>query len=201
MGSQETHLAASDRVAALVAAAQAGDRSAFTALAGLLNRQVAAVVTAELLCGPEELQDVLQDIWLAAWQSLPRLREPARFTPWLYAVARNRTRTFRQRYRREQQRRQEPDPGQGRDDDPLAELPAAAGSDPAVAVGGKHLLTAALGQLPPKERLAFFLRVVIEPPWEFADISRALGAGEVAARVAYSRACKRLATWWKAEFA
>ena len=35
--------------------------------------------------------DISQETWLAVWKSLPRLRSPEAFRPWLYQIARQRT--------------------------------------------------------------------------------------------------------------
>lgn len=187
-------------VVRLVAAAREGDQRAFSQLVDAYNRQVASVVMSEFLCSADELQDVLQEVWVAAWQSLPSLKDTERFGGWLYALARNRARTLRKRCRREEDHLHRPVPQDDEADDPLESLHAVAGSDPANTVGAQDILRAALEQLPPKERTAFTLRVVVRPPWEYEQIGEAMGGGTVAARVAYSRACKRLAGWWQKEF-
>lgn len=48
----------------------------------------------------EGLTDVVQDIWLRVLRGLPHLREPARFRPWIFGVARRTLMdVMRQRYR------------------------------------------------------------------------------------------------------
>lgn len=39
--------------------------------------------------GIEHEDDVLQNVWLAVWVQLPKLRNPERFRVWLYRIARN----------------------------------------------------------------------------------------------------------------
>jgi RNA polymerase sigma factor (sigma-70 family) len=73
--------------AALVIAAQAGDRRA---LEGLLTRQlplVYAIVGRSLAGDRTDVDDVVQDIMVRAVAGLPGLREPERFRGWLVTIA------------------------------------------------------------------------------------------------------------------
>jgi RNA polymerase sigma-70 factor (ECF subfamily) len=79
-------------VAQLVRASQQGDRDAF----GQLYERFAAYVHAILLARlpPQEAPDLVQDIFLSAFQRLRSLREPAAFAGWIAAIARNRAIDF-----------------------------------------------------------------------------------------------------------
>ena len=81
--------------AACVAAAQAGDRSAF----GLLYDRYASLVHGILLAHVPALDvdDLVHDVFLAALRALSSLRDPAAFGGWLAKIARNRARDY---YRR-----------------------------------------------------------------------------------------------------
>jgi RNA polymerase sigma-70 factor (ECF subfamily) len=48
----------------------------------------------------EDQDDLLQDIWLALWQSLPRFRGECSQRTFVYRVAHNRALTFRSRHRK-----------------------------------------------------------------------------------------------------
>ena len=48
---------------------------------------VTVVVLVERILGARRRTHA-QELWLAVVRGLPRLREPARFTPWLFAIAR-----------------------------------------------------------------------------------------------------------------
>jgi RNA polymerase sigma-70 factor, ECF subfamily len=74
--------------AALVMAAQAGDRSAFGQLYERYVRTVHGVVLARVPL--RDVDDIVHDVFLAAFQRLASLREPAAFGAWLAAIARHR---------------------------------------------------------------------------------------------------------------
>ncbi len=75
-------------VARLVRNAQSGDGDAFTLLYQRFARMVHGVVLARI--ARTEVDDVVQDVFMAAYQRLGELREPAAFGGWLAAIARNR---------------------------------------------------------------------------------------------------------------
>ena len=53
---------------------------------------------ARAMLGESAAPDVVQDVFLAAWRELPRLRDPERFAPWLQRICVNRSRSvLRQR--------------------------------------------------------------------------------------------------------
>jgi len=47
---------------------------------------------------PHEVDDLVQEVFLAAWRKLSRLRDPESFGAWLAAIARNRARDFHRRH-------------------------------------------------------------------------------------------------------
>jgi len=51
--------------------------------------RIALAVVGESLAG-----DLVQESFLAAWQQLPRLRDPERFSPWLHRIVVNRGRSM-----------------------------------------------------------------------------------------------------------
>jgi len=73
--------------AALVDAARAGDRQAFSRL--LVRHQPLALVLARRMLGPALAEDVVQEAALHAYLGLARLRTPARFGAWLCGIALN----------------------------------------------------------------------------------------------------------------
>lgn len=71
----------------LVEAARRGDRAAFDTLVhahepllrGFLLRRI----------GPDVLDDLLQEVWLACWVAMPRFQRRSCFKTWLYSIALN----------------------------------------------------------------------------------------------------------------
>jgi RNA polymerase sigma factor (sigma-70 family) len=76
-------------VASDVLAARRGDADAFGRLVRGHASLVCAVTTAAL-GDPAAGEDVAQEVFVEAWQALPRLRDPARFSGWLRQIARHR---------------------------------------------------------------------------------------------------------------
>ncbi len=82
---------------ALVAASRRGDREAF----GRLYRRHAPVVHAVLLVRVprSDVEDLVQEVFMAALRNLPALRDDGAFGPWLVTIARNRAATLHRRGR------------------------------------------------------------------------------------------------------
>jgi RNA polymerase sigma-70 factor (ECF subfamily) len=74
--------------AALVRAAQGGDRAAFGALYERYARMVHGVLLSRV--PRAHVDDLVQDVFLAALGRLRSLRDPSAFGGWLAAIARNR---------------------------------------------------------------------------------------------------------------
>jgi RNA polymerase sigma factor (sigma-70 family) len=72
-----------------VLAAAEGDREAFASLVEATGSLVCSIALA-ILRDVETSRDVAQDVFLAAWQNLRKLRNPASFLPWLRQMTRNR---------------------------------------------------------------------------------------------------------------
>lgn len=77
-------------VDALVSRARAGDRDAFDRL----HERYAALVHGVLLASapPSDVDDLMQDVFLAAWRALPAGQEVRHIGAWLATIARNRAR-------------------------------------------------------------------------------------------------------------
>jgi RNA polymerase sigma-70 factor, ECF subfamily len=79
----------------LVRAALEGDRSAFAALYERYARLVHGLLMARV--ARDEVDDLVQDVFLSAWRRLDDLRDPAAFGGWLAMIARNRVADFHRR--------------------------------------------------------------------------------------------------------
>ncbi|HVF57354.1 MAG TPA: sigma-70 family RNA polymerase sigma factor [Pyrinomonadaceae bacterium] len=83
--------------AALVEAACAGDRDAFGQLYQLYGSMVHGILLARVPY--DEVSDLVQDVFLAAFKKLDSLRDGAAFGPWVGMIARNRAMDFHRRAR------------------------------------------------------------------------------------------------------
>src|SRR5919205_3283652 len=97
---------------ALVEAARAGDREAFTRLYDSYAPLVHGVLLARVPYG--EVSDLVQDVFLAAFRKLSALRDPERFGPWVAIIARNRAADFYRRARQTEELHEELAEGAGR---------------------------------------------------------------------------------------
>lgn len=81
--------------AQLVAQARTGDEAAFSDL----YRRYARVVHGLLLARvpTADVEDLVQDVFVSAWQRLESLRDPGAFGGWLATIARNRAADFHRR--------------------------------------------------------------------------------------------------------
>ena len=79
----------------LVRSALAGDSTAFTCLYERYGRVVHGLLLARV--GRDEVEDLVQDVFLTAWRRLDDLRDPAAFGGWIAMIARNRATDFHRR--------------------------------------------------------------------------------------------------------
>lgn len=158
-----------------VRAAAAGDQVAFARLHARHARAVAGLLLARV--PHREVDDLVQEVFLAAWRGLPRLDDPERFLPWLATIARRRA----ARWHRD--RRPEPAP--------LPEAPEDGPDAPAVGspVEAAEIL-ACLAELPEAQREALTLRLVegLSGP----EIAALVDRSHDAVRVHLSRGMARL---------
>jgi RNA polymerase sigma-70 factor (ECF subfamily) len=69
-----------------VAMAQHGNQAAFESLYEQYYRPL-AIYTASMVGNDSIVVDLVQEAFLQAWRTLPRLREPSHFKSWLYRIA------------------------------------------------------------------------------------------------------------------
>jgi RNA polymerase sigma-70 factor (ECF subfamily) len=170
--------------AALVTAAQAGDRDALDRLLRLHHDDIAGLC--HRLCGnAADAADATQEALLAVVRGLPRFDGRARFSTWVYRVATNACLDeLRRRSRR---------PVVGLDDRRAEGARALdgttrGGADPGDAVVRRLDVDAALATLSPDHRAAVVLRDLCG--LDYAEIAETLGipAGTVRSRIARGRA-------------
>ncbi|HEY2904412.1 MAG TPA: sigma-70 family RNA polymerase sigma factor [Vicinamibacterales bacterium] len=81
--------------AALVRAAQCGDVPAFESLYTRYSRVVHGILLGRMAAN--DVDDVVQEVFITAYQKLQMLREPAAFAGWIARIARNRAEDSRRR--------------------------------------------------------------------------------------------------------
>jgi len=73
----------------LVVRCQAGDAGAFEELVGRYQPRLSYFLR-KLMDEWDGAEDLLQDVWLDVFRSVPRLTDPAAFAAWVYRIARDR---------------------------------------------------------------------------------------------------------------
>ena len=71
----------------LVVRSQIGERDALRQLIDCWHPRLSRYVGG-MLSNTANVEDVVQEIWISAFRSLPALREPSKFAPWIYTIAR-----------------------------------------------------------------------------------------------------------------
>jgi RNA polymerase sigma-70 factor (ECF subfamily) len=171
-------------VAALVAAAKAGDRNAFDEVVRATYSDTYALAL-RLTANEEDAKDVVQEAYLRAYRGLKRFRGDSSFTTWLYRITANCASTQLGKRSRHRHEPLDPELADVRDTRPDGDPEARA--EAAVL---RQRLSAALQELPPRLRAVVVLRDVYDLPHE--AIATELGITEAAAKVRLHRARMRL---------
>ena len=178
--------------AALVRAAQRGDREAFERLVRAHDRAVLRLALS-LLRSPEDARDVYQESFLRVYQNLGRFRHGSSFQTWLYRIVVN---LCLDQLRKRRVRREEPGETEGAAGvrnrfDGLRE--ARADSDPQRRVLSGEIgarIQEALERLSPRERAVFELRHY--HGMRLREVGEVLGTTEEAAKNCLFRATRKL---------
>jgi len=150
-----------------------GDESAFERIVERYSAEVAALAN-RLLGWPGDVEDVTQDIFLAAFLGLKKFRRDCKLKTWLFTITINKCRSFR--HRRLLRLRRLPQSPRNRD-------------SPMNAEDFDHVRRA-VAALPAKYREPVVLMYLQELPTE--EIARVLGVSKNALHVRLSRARDRL---------
>ncbi|MGS2640861.1 sigma-70 family RNA polymerase sigma factor [Streptosporangium sp. LJ11] len=154
----------------LVVRCRLGEREAFAELVRTWHDPVWNYVRRML--GPSRADDVAQEVWVAVVRGLPRLKEPGRFAPWLFTIAR---RAVADRLREEYAR---------------PEVPAEeerVSADPADTLVDRAGLLAGLSALPVREREVLVLFYLQDLSLEDCAQICAVPAGTVKSRLSRAR--------------
>jgi RNA polymerase sigma-70 factor (ECF subfamily) len=99
----------------LIAKARRGDVEAYNLLVSRWEKRVFNYLL-RLVGNREDALDLSQEAFLKAYQNLPKLDDPARFSGWLFRIAHNEAFSLLRRKRPETPLEGEPDAGQHRSD-------------------------------------------------------------------------------------
>ena len=159
----------------LIAQFQGGDAGAFGVLLEAHQNRVIHMGL-QILRNEESALDVAQEVFLRAYEELPRWRGEARFSTWLYRTALN---VCFERIRAEEKQRKI------KNSMPEPEL---ASSPETAALGGEVMqaIDAAVRTLPPRQRAIFALKQYNE--LRFSEIAALLDITEGGAKASYHKA-------------
>jgi RNA polymerase sigma factor (sigma-70 family) len=166
----------------LVRCAADGDGRAFATLVRETTPSVRTVVR-QYVRGTEDVNDLVQEVYLRALQRLHTLEDPERFRSWLYAIARNAGLDHVRRARRRPASAMEDELVEPRDVDPGPdELAEVRELSDRVRTGAARL----------NARDSTLLAMVTQLGFTPTDVAGALGMSHTAAKVAVHRARQRL---------
>jgi RNA polymerase sigma-70 factor (ECF subfamily) len=163
-----------------------GDRAAFDVLIERYRKPLLNVI-ARTIGRDADAEDLAQDVFVRVYQAAPRYQPTAKFSTWLYTIARRvclnhaRAQTFRRWFSLSGD--------DNEDDDPPDDPPDLRTPDPAMDLEQRELrrvVAQAVASLPERLRFAVVLRRYEELSYE--DISKILGCSVTAAKLRVHRA-------------
>ncbi len=173
----------------LIALAKAGDPRSFDVLVTRQRGRIYAMIR-NMIHDETEAWDLAQEVFIKAWQALPRFQAKARFSTWLYRIAHNVV------YDHARKRRITGD-GELNDEvfaveriDPASSTTPEVGEAPDEALARSELrgkIEAALGRLSPEHRAVVVLKDV--QGLAYKEIAEVVGTslGTVMSRLFYAR--------------
>jgi RNA polymerase sigma-70 factor (ECF subfamily) len=164
----------------LVERAREGDDVAFAELVDL-DGDLCYAIAYRILRDVQRSQDAVQQVFLIAWRQLPRLRDPDRFSPWLYRLLVNSCYEELRRHRR------------WIANISLLPVDGPSSADPTLSVDDRDILDRAFSRLTPEHRAVFVLHHHVGLP--LADIADVVGVsvGTVKSRLHYATRSLRAA--------
>jgi RNA polymerase sigma-70 factor (ECF subfamily) len=159
----------------LVLRCQTGNDEAFRELVGRFGPRLHYFLL-KLLARPDRAEDLAQEIWLEVLRQLPRLKDAAAFTTWLYRIAHGKAMLEARRNSRE--------PTITTDVECLAQAEEEATFSPEQAAQ----IHAALNQLDPTQREALVLRFLEGLSYEEIGEIVDCPVGTVRSRIHYAKA-------------
>lgn len=135
-----------------------------------------------LICSHEETDDILQDVFIKIWRSLPSFRGDSQIYTWIYRIATNETLNYLRKMRREKTV----------SSDTVAELLVLRIDEDPYFNGNalQRELHKAIQTLPEKQRLVFNMRYFDEMKYE--EIAQITGTSVGALKASYHHACNKI---------
>lgn len=156
-------------------------RAAFGEVIGLYSEPLYWQIR-RMVQNHDDANDLLQNTFMKAWQSLENFRGDAKLSTWLYKIAINESISHLERERKRQSLSL---------DDQESHLAAMIQADENVDGDALALkLRQAIAQLPEKQRLVFNMRYYDEMKYE--DMSQVLGTSVGALKASYHHAVKKI---------
>jgi RNA polymerase sigma-70 factor (ECF subfamily) len=186
----ELRMHASAEDAPLVRRARAGDRDAFDSLVRGHFARVYALLF-RMVGNHEDAEDLAQQCFVRAWDSLAWYRAEGGFAAWVYRIALH--------LARDHQRKRGRGPGTVALDSLPAEPPSG-GREPGDELAGRELsrrVSDALLRLPHRQRAALVLRVF--EGRDYDEVARVIGIARGTARLYVMKARKHLLAWLESE--
>ena len=163
----------------LVVRCQSGDALAFGELVERYSLRLRYFLR-KLIGADAAVDDLLQDVWLAAFRGLPKLVELDAFRPWLYRIARDRAYGVLRHQQRVPKTSRDVDISTIADD-----------AEPEISADDIVAVHRALDTLPAEQREAVVLRFIEQMSYE--DIARVAGVpvGTIRSRLYYGKQALR----------
>ena len=183
-----------------VARAQAGDMRSYDILVTRHRGRIFAMIR-NMIHQEAEAWDLAQEVFIKAWQALPRFEAKARFSTWLYRIAHNVVYDWSRRRKFESAGEFNDEIFERNRIDPAAVTAPDAGESPADAMAHGELrvkIEAALAKISPEHREVVLLKDV--QGLAYKEIAEVMGSsiGTVMSRLFYAR--QKLQTLLKNEY-
>ena len=163
-----------ERLEEIVHRCQDGERTAFEELFEMYQPRLKYYVR-RLDSGGADVDDTLQDIWLAVFKKIDKLRDAQVFSVWLYRIARNKV---YDRFRRKDRFVRLPEED---------ELPVSGSAEPLFDIDNTEKLHAALNNLKPYHREVLTLCFIEQMSYQsIADVV-GCSIGTVRSRIFYAK--------------
>lgn len=145
----------------------------------------------KMVANHEDSDDILQNVFIKAWQGLDSFRGEARLSTWLYRIANNETLNFLSK-----KKINTVSLSQGNDNDEQENFRIQLESDPYFDGDETQLqLQCAVQSLPPKQRMVFNMKYFEEMKYE--EMSEILGTSIGALKASYHHAVQKVTAFFQ----